>query len=93
MLELFPADNTTEHRGIMDAVELPVEFSLGEGEAAPVRAVLQQAAAGELSLSQAKELLPMAQQAEKALAAQAKQPHPPRGFYNAYLHGLLQKSG
>ena len=67
-------------------VEHPVEFSLAEGEAAPVRAIIQQAAAGELSLSQAEklvyDLLPLAQQEQKAIERQAL---PSGGFMNAYL--------
>ena len=70
-------------------VELPVEFSLGEGEAAPVRAVLQQAAAGELSLSHAEklvyDLMPAVAAEEKALAQKAQ----PSGFTNAYLRSVM----
>ena len=75
-------------------VELPVAFSLGEGEAAPARSIFQQAAAGELSLSSAKkivhELMPVVQQEEKAIAQKTS---PSTGFCNAYLYGLLQQSG
>jgi len=35
--------------------------------------------------------MPVVQQEEKALAA--KKPCQTTGFYNAYLHGLLQQSG
>ena len=74
-------------------VELPVEFSLGEGEAAPVRAVLQQAAAGELSLPHAEKLmdtlLPMVREEQRAIARQAR-PSPSGGsFFNAYLNSVL----
>ena len=71
-------------------VELPVEFSLEEGEAAPVRAIIQQAAAGEISLPHAEkivhELMPAVTAEEKELTA--KKPHSPTGFNNAYLHSL-----
>jgi len=68
------------------------KISLDEGEAAPVRAIIQQAAAGELSLPQAEkivnELLPLAQQEQKALERQAQSS--PTGFYNAYLNSVLR---
>jgi len=76
------------------AVETPIEFDLPEaGDITPARAVLQQAAAGELSLSHAKELvgslLPVVAQEEKALAE--NKPHPPMGFNNAYLRSLYEQ--
>ena len=79
-------------------VEAPVEFDLPEaGESTPARAVLQQAAAGELSLSQAEklvyDLLPLVQQEQKALDAQTKKAFPPGTVNNTYLHALLQQSG
>jgi hypothetical protein len=73
-------------------VELPVEFSLAEGEAAPVRAIIQQAAAGEISLPHAEklvyDLLPAVTQEQKALERQA-QPSGGGGFFNAYLNSVL----
>jgi len=72
-------------------VELPVEFSLGDGEAAPVRAVLRQVAAGELSVSSAKEivheLMPVVAQEAKALT---RKPSTSGGsFFNAHMNRVL----
>ena len=72
------------------AMDYPIEFSLEEGETSPARAVLQQAAAGELPMSSAKdilnELLPLVQQEQKALERKAQ----PSGFVNAYLHSMMR---
>ena len=73
-------------------VELPVEFSLDEGEAAPVRAIIQQAATGELSLGQAEkllyDLLPLVQQEQKAIERKALPSG--GGWMNAYLGTILR---
>ena len=66
-------------------MEASVEFDLQEeGATPPARAVLQQAAAGELPLSSAKdilnELLPAVQQEEKVVERQAQ----PAGFMGAF---------
>jgi len=70
-------------------VELPIEFSLEDGETAPARAVLLQAAAGELPLSHAEKLmdtlLPMIQQEEKAIARKALT------YGNAYLDSVTAR--
>ena len=75
-------------------VELPVEFSLAAGEAAPVQAIIQQAAAGELSLPHAEklvyDLLPLAQQEQKAIERQALPASGDGGFFNAYLNTVLR---
>ena len=87
----FEAQKFILERGLpkLKPVELPVEFSLGEGEAAPVRAIIQQAAAGELSLSQAEklvyDLMPAVAQEEKALAWKAPTYG---GFGAAYLRSV-----
>ena len=61
-------------------------------DASPVRAVLQQAAAEELSLAHAEkivhELMPMVQQEEKALAGKA---HTYGGFGAAYLRSVMRQ--
>ena len=72
-------------------VDVPVEFELPEeGAGAPARVVLQQAAAGELSLSHAKEvmngLLPVVQREEKAIERKAQ---PSGGVMNAYLGNAM----
>ena|GEM_PF-2581762 len=74
-------------------MELPVEFSLGDDEAAPARAVFRQVAAGELPVSAAKEivheLMPVVEKEKQALAWKAH-PSPSGGsFFNAYLHSVL----
>jgi hypothetical protein len=73
-------------------VDVPTEFTLPEaGETAPVRAIMQQASAGEISLPHAEklvyDLLPLAQQEQKALERQAQ----PSGFMNAYLSSVLNR--
>ena len=77
----------------LKAIEAPVEFTLPEaGDPSPARAVLQQAAAGEISLTHAEkivyDLMPAVTQEEKALELKA-QPAP-TGFYNAYLNSVLR---
>ena len=72
-------------------VDVPVEFELPEeGAGAPSRAVLQQAAAGELSLAHAKEvmngLLPVVQREEKEIERKAQ----PSGFMDAYLGSVMR---
>ena len=71
-------------------VEVPVAFDLPEaGDTSPVRAVLKQAAAGELPMSSAKkivhDLMPVVQKEEKALERKA---HPPV-IMNTYLRTLM----
>jgi len=94
----FEAQKLILERGLpkFKPLDVPVEFDLPEaGETSPARAVLQQAAEGELSLSHAKELvgtlLPIVQQEETTLAL-ANKPLSTTDFKNAYLHGLLQQS-
>ena len=89
----FEAQKFILERGLpkFKPVELPVEFSLEDGEAAPARAVLRQVAEGTLPVSSAQailhELLPAAQQEAKALA---RKPPPSGGsFFNAYLNSVL----
>ena len=72
-------------------IDIPVEFELPEeGAGTPARAVLQQVAAGELSLSHAKEvmngLLPVVQREEKAIERKEQ----PSGFMNAYLGSVMR---
>ena len=73
-------------------MEVPVEFSLEDGETFPVRAVLQQAAAGELSLPHAEKLmdtlLPMVREEQRAIARQAR-PSGGGSFFNAHLRSVL----
>ena len=72
-------------------MELPVEFSLGEGEAAPMRSVLRQVAEGTLPVSSAKSivcgLMPAVANEDEVLERKA---HPPGGFMNAYLGTVMR---
>lgn len=72
----------------LKAVDAPVEFTLPEaGETSSARAVLVQAAAGELALSHAEKivygLMPAVAQEEQAIEMKSS------GCMNAYLNSLL----